>query len=74
MVRESAQNFVRYYSIKLCMFFEILELFIQFFIVDEIIQIFQIFFCAPVIFYEIKKINLIRHIVILKITGILGMT
>jgi len=56
------------------MFFEILELFIQFFIVDEIIQIFQIFFCAPVIFYEIKKINFIRHIVILKITGILGMT
>ena len=51
----------------MCMFPEILELFIQFFIMDKIIQIFQIFFCAPVIFYEIKKIIIHLFIAFLKI-------
>jgi len=49
------------------MFPKIMELFIQFFIMDEIIQIFQIFFCALVIFYEIKKIVIHLLIAFLKI-------
>lgn len=51
----------------MCMFPKIMELFIQFFIMDEIIQIFQIFFCALVIFYEIKKIVIYLLIAFLKI-------
>ena len=49
------------------MFSEIVELLIQFFITDEIIQISQIFFCAPVIFYELKKIIIHLLIALLKI-------
>ena len=40
------------------MFPEIAVLLIQLFVVDEIIQIFQIFFGALVILYEIKKITI----------------
>ena len=39
----------------MCMFPEIAELLIQLFIMDEILQISQIFFRMLVILYEIKK-------------------